>query len=144
MAKGSLDTALSSLGQFAPNLSRNVQQIAVNKAAAASLPMVKSGISGQAAAVGGLVGSTFNPTALAIPAAMSPRLNFEVAKRAGSALKGLNFLQTLDPNSKIQLFQNPEMLSKFMLTVVNTPQIKDQVKEQMLGSALGGGQNAQR
>lgn len=144
-AKGSLDTALNSLGQLAPGLSRNVQQIAINKAAAASLPAVRGGLTGQGALWGGIGAAPATGGASLIPlAASSPKLNYEVAKRAGSALKGLNFLQTLDPNSKIQLFQNPEMLSKFMLTVVNTPQIKDQVKEQLLGSALGGEQNAQR
>jgi hypothetical protein len=144
VAKGSLDTALNQLGQYAPGLAKNVQQIAVNKAAAASLPLIKSGLVAQGAVVGGLVGgATINPALIAPAIAMSPKLNYEVAKRAGSALKGLNFLQTLDPAAKTQLFQNPEMLSKFMLTVVNTPGMKEQIKQDMLGSVMGGQPNEQ-
>jgi len=126
LAKGSLDTALFALGEFSPNIAKNVQQIAVNKAAAASLPLTRGGFLGQSS-----VGLLTTPLT-------SPRLNFQSAKLAGSALKGLEWMKSLDPNMKTQLFQDPKALSQFMSTVVNTPMVQDSVKNDLMGQVLGG------
>lgn len=126
MVKGSLKEALKSLGQFSPNIARHVNQINVNKAAIAAIPLVRGGSVSQ-----GLVG-------LATAPVTSPRLNYHTAKLAGSALKGLEWMKTLDPNMKMQLFQNPKALSQFMSTVVNTPMVQDSVKNDLMGQVLGG------
>lgn len=139
MAKGSLDTAMYALGQFSPNIAKNVGQIGVNKAAMAALPIVKPGLVGQGALIGGMTGGVMVNPALAAPAVMmSPRLNSKVASLAGSALKGLNWMQNLDPQMKSQLFNNPKALQQFMSTVVNTPMVQEGVKNDMLSSVFGG------
>lgn len=126
MAKGSLDTALFALGKYSPNISRHVNQMAVNKAAIAAIPLARGGSVSQ-----GLVG-------LATAPVTSPRLNYQVAKLAGSALKGLEWMKTLDPNMRSQLFQNPKALSQFMTTIVNTPMVQDSVKNDLMDQVLGG------
>jgi len=146
MAKGGLDTAMFALGQFSPGIANNVGQIGVNKAAMAALPIIKPGLVGQGAFIGSLAGAgaTMNPMIAAPVVAMSPRVNYQAAKLAGSALKGLNWLQTLDPQMKMNLFNNPKALSQFMTTVVNTPMVHEGVKQELLGGVMGqGGQDGQ-
>jgi len=131
-AKNALQTAISDIGKYSPNITKLTNEININKAAAAAMPAIRPGLVGQAATYGAVM--SLNPSVIGAAAGTSPRLNYELAKTVGAQFKGMDFLKSLAPAKRIELMSNPKMAAQFFQTIVKTPQVEDEVKSQLMGA----------
>lgn len=121
-----------------------LNNIRVREAAAAFTPNFRRGFTAQGLLTGASIGAFVNPAALATTAAIaggsSPRLQKELIQ---SGLKFKSLLSSMSSAQRLQFINTPELFNSAMSSVLRSPEMRNQVTNQMMqqaGQAINGGQ----
>jgi hypothetical protein len=134
--------------QLMPEAKEQFDSIQAKEVAKAFTPWLpRTGFTAQATLAGSaLAGATINPVAgLAAAAATSPRLSLGATKMLSDGLsygrKGLDLIQSLTPQQRFKLLEQPELLDTFIRTTFSAGQMQRQATEDLVkGAVQGGGQ----
>ena len=141
-ARIGLPKAIAELGDNSKIASELLDTMHLNRAASNAVHTFRPGLAGTLAP-GIMVGSGFNPAAVATTAAMSPRLNYEAIKRIGPLLQGSKFVKSLPPDQKTAFFNNPEALQKYFGAILQAPEVHEATKNKLMEFGKMGGTNGQ-
>lgn len=143
-AQDALELAIEDLNKFDPKLKELKHAVGLRRAAADTNPWMRSGIIGQAAALGSI--TTLNPSYVAGMLVTSPKVNAEASKLTGALFRGLSFVKRgLNDAQRTALTKDPAAMTSFLKTLVATPGIEAQMSTQLGDQLLGsGGQSGQQ
>lgn len=132
---------MDTLGKYDSKLQKHFDDILDRKAAIAGSPLIRPGMQGNVqTATGAAAGLFASPlTGGLVMAASSPRVNYNVARMASTALDSLNNFNRLSPVTRTQLLKSTEAMKQFAAPILEVPGIEAQTRTQLQQMLKGGG-----
>lgn len=132
---------METLGKYDTKIQLHFDDILDRKAAIAGTPLIRPGMSGNVqTAIGAGAGLATNPIVGGLTFAISsPRVNYNVARMASTALDSLNNFNRLSPVTRTQLLKSTEAMKQFAAPILEVPGIEAQTRTQLQQMLKGGG-----